>query len=121
MKLKVATDISKINKKKWPDFVYRHPNGNIYQTPEMYEVYKNTKNYEPIFLAVVNEDNEISGTLLAVIQREYKGPIGNLTARSIIWGGPLVKNGDAQVLDLILSEYDKIARTRAIYSQFRNL
>lgn len=87
----------------------------------MYEVYKYTKNYEPIFLAVINEDNEILGTLLAVIQREYKGPIGDLTARSIIWGAPLVRNSDKQALYLILNEYNKIVRKRALYSQFRNL
>jgi len=27
----------------WSAFVYNHPNGNIFQTPEMYEVYKHTK------------------------------------------------------------------------------
>lgn len=113
--------VQKIDRQKWSDFVYHHPHGNIFQTPEIYEVYKNTKNYEPIFLAVVNKNNEILGVLLSVIQREYKGPIGDLTARSIIWGGPLVKNNDTQVICLILREYDKIARKKAIYSQFRNL
>ncbi len=41
-----------LNKCQWSSFVYEHPNGNVFQTPEMYEVYENTKNYEPIFLAV---------------------------------------------------------------------
>ena len=113
--------VREIKKKKWSDFVYDHPNGNIFQTPEMYEVYRGTKNYEPIFLAVINKDNEILGILLSVIQREYEGPFGSLTARSIIWGGPLVKNEDEQVFTLILREYNKIARKMAIYSQFRNL
>jgi len=36
----------------WSSFVYNHPNGNIFQTPEMYEVYKQTKNYEPIFFTI---------------------------------------------------------------------
>lgn len=113
--------VREIERQKWSDFVYHHPEGNIFQTPEMYEVYINTKNYEPIFLAIVNESNEIFGILLSVIQREYKGVIGSLTARSIIWGGPLVKDDDEQVFSFILSKYDEIARKKCIYSQFRNL
>ena len=41
-------------KKDWSEFVYNHPYGNIFQTPEMREVYERTKNYEPISLAVVD-------------------------------------------------------------------
>jgi len=39
---------------KWSEFVYNHPHGNIFQTPEMAEVYKRTKNYESITLAAIN-------------------------------------------------------------------
>ena len=112
---------SALNPAQWSSFVYEHPNGNVFQTPEMYKVYKNTKNYEPIFLAVINDKNEILGTLLAVIQKEYSGFLGNFTARSIIFGGPLIKNNDADILDFILQEYNKIIRKKAIYSQFRNM
>ena len=41
--------------KQWSEFVYNHSHGNIFQTPEMAEVYKRTKNYEPVSLAVVDE------------------------------------------------------------------
>ena len=112
---------STLNPAQWSSFVYDHPNGNVFQTPEMYEVYKNTKNYEPIFLAAIDENDEILGTLLAVIQKEYSGFLGNFTARSIIFGGPLIKNNDADILDFILQEYNKIIRKKAIYSQFRNM
>ncbi len=109
-----------IDKEEWGEFVYNHPHGNIFQTPEMYEVYKNTKNYEPVFLAVVNDKGEISGTLLAVIQKEYSGVLGNFTARSVIHGGPLIKDDDPDVLGFVLKEYDKTIKKKAIYSQFRN-
>jgi len=121
MKLKVTIDINKINKDRWSSFVYDHPNGNIFQTPEMYEVYKQTKNYEPIFLAVTANNDEILGILLAVIQKEYSGFLGNFTARSIIFGGPLIKDNDQNILDLILKEYNNIIKRKAIYSQFRNM
>ena len=97
----VITNVSNIDKNKWSEFVYNHPNGNIFQTPDMYEVYQNTKNYEPVFLVVVNSKGEISGTLLAVIQKEYSSVLGNFTARSIIHGGPLIKNDDSKNLNFV--------------------
>ena len=113
--------VYEIERGHWSDFVYRHPNGNIFQTPEMYEVYKSTKNYEPILIAVVDDSDEIVGLLLSVIQRENKRLIGGLTARSIIWGGPLVKDNSKEILNLILGAYSEIAAKKAVLSQVRNL
>lgn len=110
-----------INKEEWDEFVCNHPHGNIFQIPEMYEVYQNTKKYEPVFLAVVNGKGEIAGTLLAVIQKEHDGILGVFSSRSIVWGGPLVVDDDPEILDKILKEYNNIIKRKAIYTQFRNL
>lgn len=109
-----------LNKEWINEFIARQSKSNIFQAPEMYQVYKNTKNYEPVFLSVVNNDNEILGILLAVIQKEHSGLAGNFSARSIIWGGPLVKDDNPNVLAFILKEYTKIIKRKAIYTQFRN-
>jgi serine/alanine adding enzyme len=50
--------------KQWSKFVYNHPQGNIFQTPEMAEVYKRTKNYVPITLAVFDTTNNEKCLLL---------------------------------------------------------
>ena len=55
--------------KQWSEFVYNHPQGNIFQTPEMAEVYKRTKNYELISLAVLDTKND---EILAVLQAVVK-------------------------------------------------
>ena len=94
--------VYKLDYKRWSEYVLTHVNGNIFQSPEMYKVYKDTKKYEPVFLAVINEKEEILGVLLAIIQKEYNGILGNFTARSIIFGGPLILNNNADVLELIL-------------------
>jgi lipid II:glycine glycyltransferase (peptidoglycan interpeptide bridge formation enzyme) len=109
-----------ISRNNWSKFVLNHKSRNIFQTPEIYDVYKYTTNYEPIFLAH-NKGNEIAGILLAVIQKEYNGILGALTSRAIVWGGPLVKDNDAIRLDEILKKYDAEIKNKAIYSQFRNL
>jgi len=51
--------VRELNENKWAEFVYNNPNRNIFQTLEMYEVYKNTKNYEPIFHAIIDEKKYI--------------------------------------------------------------
>ena len=48
---KILTNGNNIDKNKWYEFVFDHPHGNIFQTPEMYEVYQNTKNYEPVWIS----------------------------------------------------------------------
>ncbi len=116
--IKIVRDI---DKKKWTEFVYNHTNGNIFQTPEMFEVYQNTKKYEPVLVVAIDNNENILGILLAVIQKEYSGLLGNFTARSIIFGGPLIKNDNADVLDIILKNYNSIIKRKAIYSQFRNM
>jgi len=121
MLFKLESEYSRIDKERWRALVFDHPNGNIFQTPEMYEVYKHTKNYEPVILSVIDANDEILGILLAVIQKEYSGFLGKFTARSIILGGPLIKDNDPNILNFILKEYNKIIKRKAIYSQLRNM
>lgn len=103
------------------NFVLNHPNGNIFQTPEMYEAYKATKNYEPVCLAVEDENEEIVASLLAVIRKEHSGLLAAFSARSIIRSGALIKDNNLEILDFILKGYNKIIKRKAIYTQFRNM
>jgi lipid II:glycine glycyltransferase (peptidoglycan interpeptide bridge formation enzyme) len=101
-------------------FEKSHPHANIFHIQEMYEVYKKTKNFDPIFINL-REDGKIVGVLLAVIQKEFSGVLGALTSRAIIWGGPIVKNNDPVLLNKLLKKYDRHIKKKAIYTQFRNL
>jgi len=113
---------SSLDTKKWSDFVYNHPHGNIFQTPEMAEVYKRTKNYEPISLAVIDDTDNIIALLQAVVIRE-KGILGPLSSRSIIQGGPLFVEGEEGIkaLKMLIEYYDRIIRKKAIYTEIRNM
>jgi predicted N-acyltransferase len=116
--MKVIRDV---DRQKWSDFIYRHPQGNIFQSPEMYDVYKKTDKYEPLCLAVINDRNDILGILVSVIQKEYGGLIAKFTTRAVVWGGPLVKDNNLQILELILHEHNKAIQKKAIFTQFRNM
>jgi len=109
--------------KQWSEFVYRHPYGNIFQTPEMAEVYKRTKNYEPISLAVIDGSDNILAILLGVVIRYGRG-IGKLfSSWSLIQGGPLfIKNEKGiKAFRILMEYYDEVAQKRALYTQIRNM
>ena len=112
-----------IDHEKWADFVYNHPHGTIFQTPEMREVYERTKNYEPITLATVDDGGEILALMQAVVIREIGGFLGSFSARSVIQGGPLFVDGgkseDAVVA--LMKHYDKIVHKKVLYTEIRML
>jgi len=96
-------------------------NCSIFQSIEMFNVWKETKNNNPFFTIIENERGEIIGSLLAVIQKEHQGAIGRLSSRSIITGKPIYPKDDIITLDALLKSYNKHVFGKAIYSQFRNL
>lgn len=120
MNIKIISNIDEIDQKRWSQFVYDHPQGAVFQSPEYFNLFKDYKNYIPLLIACLDQDR-ICGVLLAVILREYSGLAGKLTARAIVTGGPLFAEGDDALLDRMLETYDRELKNKAIYTQFRNL
>lgn len=108
---------------KWNEFVYKHPQGNIFQTPEMFEIYKNTKKWKPTFLSVIDGNKNVLGIMLIATEKKFEGFLGKLTARATVWGGPLVVNTEekGEIFKLLLDALDKELKNEVIYVQFRNL
>lgn len=118
--VRILLEPDKISKKEWRDFVINHVHGSIFQSPEMFDVYSNTRHYEPIILAVLDDKETIQALLLSVIQKENSGVLGVLSSRAIIIGGPLIAPGKEEILTILLQKYNTIIRKRAIYTQIRN-
>lgn len=112
--------VNTLDKNEWSKFVNDHPNGNVFQTFEFYQVYKRSSKHEPIFLAIFNKNNIICGLLLAVIQKEHDGFLGIFSSRSIIDGGPLIINNNPDILEIILKGYKELVKGKAIFTIFRN-
>ncbi len=112
------------DRQQWDEFVRDHPHGNIFQTSDVAEVYRQTKNYDPISLAAVDSD---SGKMLAVVQavviREMGGLLGSLSARSVIQGGPLFVEGQEglEAVVKLIEHYDDVVRKKVVYTQIRNM
>jgi len=115
--------IEDIDRKEWSKFVYNHPHGNIFQTPEMADVYKRTKSHEPISFAIIDESDNIIAVLLAVVIKYISGIGGLFSALSLIQGGPLFVKGEkgTKALKILMEHYDKTAQKKALYTQIRNM
>ncbi len=118
---KIISEFKDINIDNWENYVKSHPNGNIFQTPNIFKAYQETKNYDPLVIVVLNKNNDIIGLQVSVTIQLYDNILGPLTSRSIIFGGPLIQNEDKSILDVILGEYLKKISGKAIFSQFRNM
>jgi serine/alanine adding enzyme len=105
---------------KWENFVETHPNGYIFQTPDMYKCFKSATNYEPICILAFCED-DVVGVMLGVVQKEGKGLIGRMSSRCVCWGGPLAINNDEKIINGLLTSFIKVVDGKVIYTQIRNL
>ncbi len=112
-----------VSDNEWKSFVKDNEHGNIFQTPEMWSVYENTKGYSPIFVGVSDSSGELVGVVLLVHQQEGMFPINLLTSRVVTWGGPLI-NSDYTYKDeamrLMLAEIDRKV-DKPLFIQFRNM
>lgn len=108
----------KINRTLWASFVESHPQGNIFQTPEMYDVYACAEHVMPMAVAAV-EGDEIVGILVAQYMTNGGALASWITARSIITGGPLARNNDPAIIQALMDAYKKQLPCRTIYSEIR--
>jgi len=117
--MQITANIEEINLSRVEQFVNRHPHGNFFQSTKAYQFFKAVDNYEPLFIVVLDGD-EITGSLLAVLIKESGGLRGYLSRRCIVWGGPLVKNGNSEIWVGLLNMLERLLSGRAIYTEFRN-
>jgi lipid II:glycine glycyltransferase (peptidoglycan interpeptide bridge formation enzyme) len=122
MPISITTDINEINVAEWDGFVESHPNGTVFQSESMYRLFNDTKKFEPVVVAAFNNERLV-GILLGAIIKEYSSKIGFFTSRTVIYGGPLIKNEAEDsniILDLLLKELINRVKNKSIFIQFRN-
>ncbi len=120
MPLKFSSNFDHDLEHKWIRFVLDHPHGNIFQTPYIYRIFQETANFRPIVIFMFDEAESLLGLVVAVLQYYYKGVGRSFSTRSIIYGGPLVKSNDNELLIHLLNEYDDLVRKDAVYAEIRN-
>ena len=107
-----------IDRKAWAAFVAKHPQGNIFQTPEMYDVYACAEHVATMAIATM-EGDEIVGILVAQYMTNGGSLASWITARSIITGGPLAKDNKPEIVEALMREYRRLLPRKTIYSEIR--
>ncbi|NBB22966.1 GNAT family N-acetyltransferase [Runella sp. CRIBMP] len=102
-------------------FVKSHPNANYFQSILFFFTCRYSKSVTPVYYVAYDENYAVTGVMLAFRQAQYQiFPLNFLSARSIIWGGPLVQHNDLEVYKGLYQIYQK-EQSFAIYTQVRNL
>jgi len=120
----LTSDIKVLLASGWEEFITSHPDGTIFQSPDMYELFALTSRMKPLAVGVIDpEGGRLKGILLGAVIREMKGPAGYFSARTVIYGGPLIDpNADHKdvILNSLLNELIRLAKNKSVFIQFRN-
>jgi len=113
----------RISDREWDNFVYSHPEGNVFQTRAISNVYADTKNYSPVHVAVIDsKSQEIAGLMAGVRIREISGLLGVFSEHSIVQGGPLVSDSsNKDLVKELIEKYDSVVCNSSLYNEIRNM
>ena len=112
-----------LDKKIWRQFVDEHPQGNIFHSPEMFEVFKRSKGYDPQFWAITDKHGVLLALLLPVHVTLVGGPFYSMTTRAIAYGSLLAAPGEKGriALQQLLRTYKSEMWGEILFTELRNL
>ena len=101
----------------WRAFVAEHPQGNIFHTPEMFQVFSRTRGYAPAVWAVT-QGEQILSFMLPVRISLMGGPLRYLTTRTVVHGGVLCATGPKgrAALSLMLKAYTQAEGNSTLFT-----
>lgn len=108
---------------KWRTYVDVHPDGNIFHTPEMFQVFSRVKGYSPEIWAALGEDQQIMALFLPIHISVIDGMLQRITTRTNVFGGILANpgpDGEKALFDL-LRAYQRDSGKRSLFTEIRNM
>jgi serine/alanine adding enzyme len=114
--------VNQLDEEVWRQFVDLHPQGNVFHTPEMFQVFAQTKGFRPTLWAVVRNNGEVVALFLPV-QVTLKRLLRKLTTRAIGYGSVLCLPTEEgrQALELLLKTYVRKTKHECLFTELRNL
>lgn len=115
--------VKNLDLETWRQFVADHPHGNIFHTPEMFQVFAQAKGHHPELWAVAGHKNQILALILPVQITLINGLLRRLTTRSIVYGSVLCSaepEGQA-ALKMLLQGYKQQKNDGTLFTELRNL
>mgnify|MGYP001069360119 CR=1 FL=1 len=118
-----TTIVKSLDEKSWREYVKQHPQGNIFHTPEMFQVFSQAKGYRPTLLAALNQEDEITVLFIPVQITLMEGLLRPLTTRAIAYGSVLCSPGvqGSQALAALLNAYSQSTKNQVLFTEMRNL
>lgn len=112
-----------LSTEQWHDFVDSHPDGNIFHTPEMHQVFSRMRNHEPQLWAAVGDTGKVLALFTPVIISLGGGILRHLTTRSVAYGSVLYEpnRSGEEVLGRLLQAYTQNTGHKALFTELRNL
>lgn len=115
--------VTHLDKNVWRDFVDTHPQSQIFHTPDIFEVFAQTRKCRPTLWATVDEQQRPLALLLPVEITLMNGILYRFTSRAVAYGSVLCSSGPAgeEALEKLLSTYKKETGNKLLFTELRNL
>jgi serine/alanine adding enzyme len=107
----------------WRRFVDGYPQGNIFHTPEMFQVFARARGYRPTLWAVVDHSCSPLALLLPVQVTLMDGLLRRFTTRAVAYGSVLSAPSPEgrEALGMLLRSYQQDAGKSVLFTELRNL
>lgn len=115
--------VQHLEEEDWRNFVEACPTGNIFHTPEMFQVYARTKDFKPTLWAAVNDTNRPLALFMPVQISLFNGLMRRFSTRAIAYGSVLCTPDPEgkEALTMLLDAYNRENRNTALFTELRNL
>jgi len=116
------TIVNTLSEEEWRRFVEEHPAGNIFHTPEMFQVFSRAKGHQPELWAAT-EDGRVLALLLPVRITLLNELLRHFTTRAVAYGSVLCAPGPKgqEALAMLLRTYKRQVNGSALFTELRNL
>lgn len=117
------TIVHTLPEEEWRRFVEEHPAGNIFHTPEMFQVFARTKGHRPTLWAAVDSSNRPLALLLPVQITLLDGLLRRFTSRAVAYGSVLCASDleGREALAMLLRAYKREIKGSILFTELRNL
>jgi hypothetical protein len=115
--------VHSLEAKTWRDFVDGQPMGNVFHTPEMYQVYSKTKDREPELWGVMGSNN-VPLALFTPVRVTLPNPLlRRLAVHSVSYGSLLWAPGEPgeKALEMLIQAYKRERKSDVAYTELRHL
>jgi serine/alanine adding enzyme len=115
--------VHRLDRALWTSFVDQLEGGNIFHTPEMFEVFSRTEGYRPTLWAAVDGGARPLALFLPVEISLFGGPLRYFTTRAVAFGSVLAAPDERgrDALSMLLQTYGREVNRRVLFTELRNL